>query len=131
MLSPNDMLFISGFLIFVAFAVLNYGMLFAYFQREDITNSSNKKTAKKQILASLILCLPGPFSTVQIFVYTKRGDYGWKLYIGEPLMAERNHYWTNKYLRQAREEMLKENQREGNLIKCMAGIYVSLWRKWP
>lgn len=130
-LAPGDSLFITFFMVYVAICILNYGIMFAFLQRVHLDLCTNKEIVIKQIITSLFISLFGPLATFQILLACEWGKRGWKLYIGEPLLASRSLYWTERLIEYKRKSKLRSYRRSGSIIICDAGAYISIWAGWP
>jgi len=68
-------------LFYPFFCLLNFLMLFAFFQRQELTKSDKK--AKEHYIYSTLLSLGGFFTTFQLVFLTSFPKYGLKFWAGE------------------------------------------------
>ena len=73
---------------YLLFIILDFGIVFAYLQRSDLSNNELPNTGTNYLRA-LTISLPGPFGTLSIIKLCKFPIYGWTLLPGESEKSKR------------------------------------------
>lgn len=103
MLEITKALLVSVLFIQVIFAILNYGMIYAFLQRRKIKSARIK--AHMHVRYAAMLCLGGAITTPAIMSIVDFPKYGLKFFVKEHIIF--NKHWALEELEAAQMEERK------------------------
>lgn len=103
------------FAVYVVFIILNFFVIFSFLQRREIHVA--REQASEHYLRSLLFCLGGIFTALEISRITQFPKFGLKFWVAEN--PRFNKYWYNKY-----EHAISKHR---NIISSEQGKCQSIW----